>query len=227
MPRVRVSMAGSGLAPNGNGVAADTSVYPDIGQNPAAVAQFGFPVTGNTPALATNGFPAAGNKQAALFLHRMMYKKSVSREQALQKLKHYCGYQERCHSEVRDKLFQLGVFKKDHDQIIATLIEENYLNEERFAIAFAGGKFRIKNWGRARITAELKQRQVSDYCIRKAMKQIEDEDYLRSFHRIAENKFESLKGEPPMIREKKTREYLMRKGYEMDLVNSLKLRNRS
>lgn len=155
----------------------------------------------------------------------MTYKKSITREQALQKLRHFCGYQERCHSEVRDKLFQLGIFKKDHDEIIATLIEDNYLNEERFAIAFAGGKFRIKKWGRARITAELKQRQVSDYCIRKALKQIEDDDYLQGFHHLAEKKFESLKGEPPMVRQKKTRDFLLRKGYEMQLVNSLKLRD--
>jgi len=69
-----------------------------------------------------------------------MYKKQLTKEQALQKLKQYCAYQERSHSEVRDKLYQLGVWKRDHDEIIGTLIEENYLNEERFAIAYAGGK---------------------------------------------------------------------------------------
>ena len=74
----------------------------------------------------------------------MLYKKSLTKEQALQKLKHYCAYQERCHSEVTEKLYSLGVWKKEHDEIISTLIEENYLNEERFAIAFAGGKFRVK-----------------------------------------------------------------------------------
>ena len=72
-----------------------------------------------------------------------MYKKHLTKEQALQKLKHYCAYQERCHSEVKEKLFNLGVWKKEHDEIISTLIEENYLNEERFAVAYAGGHFRI------------------------------------------------------------------------------------
>jgi len=72
----------------------------------------------------------------------MKLKQDLTKEQALQKLKHYCAYQERCHSEVRDKLFKLGVYKRFHDEIIASLIEENYLNEERFAIAYAGGKWR-------------------------------------------------------------------------------------
>ena len=85
------------------------------------------------------------NVVACIFLYRfeqMIQRKYLTKEQALQKLKHYCGYQERSHSEVKEKLYSLGVGKKDHDEIISTLIEENYLNEERFAIAFAGGKFR-------------------------------------------------------------------------------------
>ena len=81
----------------------------------------------------------------------MLYKKFLTKEQAMQKLKHYCAYQERCHSEVRDKLYRLSVWKKDHDEIIAALIEENYLDEERFAMAFAGGKFRMNQWGRIKI----------------------------------------------------------------------------
>ena len=153
-----------------------------------------------------------------------MYKKYLTSQQALQKLKHYCAYQERCHSEVRDKLYSLGVFKKEHDEIIATLIEENYLNEERFAIAFAGGKYRIKHWGRARIRAELKQKQVSDYCIKKALQQIEEADYLKTFSKLAADKYESLKGEQYLIREKKTKDYLLRKGYEPEMIWALKLR---
>ena len=102
-----------------------------------------------------------------------MYKKYLTKEQALQKLKHYCAYQERCHSEVKEKLFSLGIWKKDHDEIVATLIEESYLNEERFAIAFASGRFQIKQWGRVKIKYELKQKQVSEYSIKKALKQDE------------------------------------------------------
>ena len=147
-----------------------------------------------------------------------MYKKSLTKEQALQKLKHYCAYQERCHSEVKEKLYQLGVWKKDHDEIIAALIEENYLNEERFAIAYAGGKFRVKQWGRVKIKYELKQKQVSDYSIKKAMKQIDEEEYLSVLNKLAKEKYAALKSEQYLVRKKKTMDYLLAKGFESDLV---------
>ena len=150
-----------------------------------------------------------------------MYKKYLTKEQAVQKLKHYCAYQERCHAEVKEKLYNLGVWKKEHDEIIATLIEENYLNEERFAIAYAGGRFRIKQWGRVKIKYELKQKQVSEYCIKKALKQIEEEDYLKTLQKLANQKYASLKSEQHLIRKKKTMDYLMAKGFEMDLVRGV------
>ena len=150
-----------------------------------------------------------------------MYKKQLTKEQALQKLKHYCAYQERCHSEVKDKLYQLGVWKKEHDEIIAALIEENYLNEERFAVAFAGGKFRIKQWGRVRIKYELKQKQVSEYSIKKAMKQIDEEEYLSLLNKLAKEKYAALKNEQYLIRKKKTMDYLAAKGFEADLVRKV------
>ena len=148
----------------------------------------------------------------------MLYKKYFTKEQALQKLKQYCAYQERCHSEVKDKLYKLGVWKKEHDEIIATLIEENYLNEERFAIAFAGGKFRVKQWGRVKIKYELKQKQVSEYCIKKALKQIEEGDYLKVLNKLAKEKYASLKREQYLVRKKKTMNFLIGKGYEIELV---------
>lgn len=147
-----------------------------------------------------------------------MYKKQITKEQALQKLKHYCAYQERCHSEVKEKLYNLGAWKKDHDEIIATLIEENYLNEERFAIAFAGGKFRVKQWGRVKIKYELKQKQVSEYCIKKSLKQIDEEEYIKVLNKLAKDKYTSLKSEQYLIRKKKTMDYLIAKGFEMDLI---------
>lgn len=149
----------------------------------------------------------------------VLYKKSLTKEQALQKLKHYCAYQERCHSEVKSKLFELGVRKTDHDELIANLIEEDYLNEERFAMAFARGKFRLKQWGRIKIKYELKQKQVSDYCIKKALKQIEEEEYLEILKKLAEEKYAALKGEQYLVRKKKTMDYLSQKGFEAQLVN--------
>lgn len=147
-----------------------------------------------------------------------MYKKQITKEQALQKLKHYCAYQERCHSEVKEKLYNLGAWKKDHDEIIATLIEENYLNEERFALAFAGGKFRVKQWGRVKIKYELKQKQLSEYCIKKSLKQIDEEEYIKVLNKLAKDKYTSLKSEQYLIRKKKTMDYLIAKGFEMDLI---------
>lgn len=148
----------------------------------------------------------------------MLYKKYLTKEQALQKLKHYCAYQERSHSEVKEKLYDLGVWKKEHDEIIATLIEENYLNEERFAIAFAGGRFRIKHWGRVKIKYELKQKQVSDYCISKALKQIDEEEYIGVLNKLAAEKYAALKAEQYLVRKKKTTDYLVQKGFEHALI---------
>jgi regulatory protein len=147
-----------------------------------------------------------------------MYKKYLTKEQAIQKLKHYCGYQERCHAEVKTKLYELGVRKADHDEIISTLIEENYLNEERFAIAFAGGKFRMKQWGRIKIKYELKQKQVSEYNIKNALKQLNEEDYIKTLTELTEEKYAVLKNEQWMVRKKKTMDYLMQKGFEPALI---------
>ncbi|MBS1758628.1 MAG: RecX family transcriptional regulator [Bacteroidetes bacterium] len=150
-----------------------------------------------------------------------MYKKQLTKEQALQKLKHYCAYQERCHSEVIEKLYSLGVWKKEHDTIIATLIEENYLNEERFAMAYAGGKWRQKQWGRVKIKYELKQKQVSEYCVKKALKQIDEEEYEQVLKKLAGDKYNALKQFQYLIRKKKTIDYLIQKGFEHSLVQTV------
>jgi len=145
-------------------------------------------------------------------------KRLLSKEQALQKLRQYCAYQERSHYEVKQKLWDLGVRRADHDEIISVLIEEDYLNEERFAKAFAGGKFRMKEWGRKKIYYALKEKQVSEYNIKKAMKEIDDEEYQKVLFELAEKKYDSLKGEQYLVRKKKTMDYLLQKGYEPGLV---------
>lgn len=152
----------------------------------------------------------------------MLYKKQISKEQALQKAKHYCGYQERSHYEVREKLYALGMHKQQVEELISQLIEENYLNEERFAIEFAGGKFRMKQWGRVKIKYELKQKKVSEYCIKKALKQIDEDDYLKSLNTLAKKKWNSIKGEGVnhFVKMSKTTTYLMQKGFESDLIQS-------
>ena len=148
-------------------------------------------------------------------------KKTLTKEQALQKLRHYCGYQERCHSEVKEKLYNLGIFKNEQDAIIATLIEEGYLDEERFAVAFAGGKFRVKKWGRVKIKYELKQKQVSEYSIKKALQQIKEDDYRDVLKKLINEKNASLKNEQPLVRKKKTIDYLLQRGFETELVREM------
>jgi regulatory protein len=144
---------------------------------------------------------------------------SLSPEQALQKARYYCGYQERCHSEVQEKLYSFGLRKPQVESALATLIEERYLNEERFAIQFAGGHFRLKHWGKVRIRYQLKQKKVSDYCIRTALAAIDDEAYMEGLARLAEKKWEELAVETnPMVRKSKWQEYLLRKGYESDRI---------
>ncbi|WP_298740242.1 regulatory protein RecX [uncultured Chitinophaga sp.] len=136
----------------------------------------------------------------------------------LQKLRHYCAYQERCHSEVAAKCRELGLRGDAADAAIADLIADNFLNEERFAKAFAGGKFRLKQWGRRKITIELQQRQVSPYCIKKALQEIDDADYRETLHKLAGKKYASLEGEHPLKRKQKTIQHLIQKGFETDLI---------
>lgn len=147
-----------------------------------------------------------------------MIKKTLTQEQALQKLRHYCGYQERCHQDAIEKLFQLGVRRNWHDEILATLIEENYLNEERYAIQFAAGHFNSRQWGRKKILFALKEKRISEYCIKKALKQLDEADYLKSLKDLAEKKYESLKNDQYLVRKKKTIDFLLQKGYEYELV---------
>jgi regulatory protein len=152
----------------------------------------------------------------------MIQQKHLTKEQGFQKIKHYCAYQERCHSEIKEKLYSLGLWKKDAEEIISQLIEENYLNEERFAILFAGGRFRLKQWGRVKIKYELKQRQVSEYCIKKAMKEIDEASYQKTFNKLATEKLKTLKSEKNIfIKKRKVQDYLLQKGYEHEMIKEL------
>jgi regulatory protein len=149
-----------------------------------------------------------------------MLGKRLNKEQAFQKLKHYCTYQERSHDEVKQKLYGFGLYRQDVEETISTLIEENYLNEERFAIAFAGGRFRMKQWGRIKIEYELKQKKVSSYCIKKALGEIDEEAYLKSLAQLAKKKWSSLRGPgiTNYIKSAKTTTYLLQKGFERQLI---------
>lgn len=150
-----------------------------------------------------------------------MFKTQLTKEQALQKARHFCAYQERCHQEVKEKLYDYGLKRIDVDEIMAELVQENYLNEERFAIQFAGGKFRIKHWGRQKIKYELKLRQISDYCIKKALQSIDEDDYERTYNELVEDKISKLKTEKNIfIKKRKLQDHLKLKGYEQDLISA-------
>lgn len=151
-----------------------------------------------------------------------MNNKYYSKEEALQKAKQYCAYQERCHSEVKEKLYSFGMNKKEVDELLSELISENYLNEERFATLYAGGKFRIKQWGRVKIKYSLKQKQVSPYCINKALAAIDEDDYDRTMAKLFEQKLKTLKSEKNIfIKKRKIQDHLMQKGFETDLIRKL------
>lgn len=137
---------------------------------------------------------------------------------------HYCQYQERCHKEVRNKLYEIGFTTDEVNRQIAELIESGILNEERFAIAFARGKFRLLQWGRIKIKQQLKLRGISEYCIKKALKEIDNEEYSRVLTQLAVKKLSSLKRDKnTLLRKAKTCRYLLQKGYEKALIiNALK-----
>jgi regulatory protein len=145
----------------------------------------------------------------------------LSKEQAFQKIKQFCAYQERCHQEVKEKLYGFGLYKEEVEGLIARLIEENYLDEERFAIQFAGGKYRMKHWGKKKIEYELRQRQVSPYCIRKALAQITEDDYLATLEKLARAKYDSVKEPNPFSTRVKVTAYLLQKGFEPDAIREM------
>ena len=117
-------------------------------------------------------------------------------------------------------MYAFGLYKKEVEEVITRLIEEDYLNEERFAIAYAGGKFRMKAWGKNKIVQGLKEKRVSDYCIRLAMKAINDENYNATITKLASVKWKTLRSEPNIfIRMRKTQDYLLQKGFEPNLIN--------
>ncbi len=145
-------------------------------------------------------------------------KKYVSKEEALHKLQRYCAYQDRCHQEVRTKLLELGIYGDDLEEIISDLIQENFLNEERFARSFARGKFRIKKWGRNRILQELKKRNISGYCLRMAMTEIEEGEYLKTLKEVLKKKDGLLKEQNSFKRKNKLAQYGISRGFENNLI---------
>lgn len=148
-------------------------------------------------------------------------KKWISKFDALAKLQRYCAYQDRCHQEVRKKLYDLGMYGDELEEIIVQLIEEKFLDEERFSRSYVRGKFRINKWGKVRIKQELKRRNISDYCIRKGMEEINEDAYLEQAKEVIQNKNKLLKESDAFKRRNKLASYAIRRGYESELVWSI------
>ncbi len=139
-------------------------------------------------------------------------------KEAVQKIEHYCAYQERCHEEVIQKLRSMKMNSEEIDQIIGQLISENFLNEERFACSFARGKHRIKHWGKIRITNELKFRGINQTLINTALKEISPEEYYETFETLANRNWESIRETNALKKRKKFCDFMLRKGFESNLV---------
>ena len=139
--------------------------------------------------------------------------------EAKRKLENYCAYQDRCHKEVIDKLKRMRMIPEAIDQIVTQLIEDNFLNEERFAKSFARGKFNIKKWGKNRIVNELKQRQISRYNIATALKEIDEETYIETLDTLAKKRLEQITETNLQKKHKKLADYLLYRGWESHLVN--------
>lgn len=139
-------------------------------------------------------------------------------QQGLIKMAKYCAYQERCHEEVRQKLYNSYLNPDEVEEVIIQLIEQKYLNEARFAESFVGGKFRLKGWGRKKIKAALEQKKISKNCIKSALESITDEAYEEQILKWIEKKWASEKSSIFFVKKQKTIQFLLGKGYEYDLI---------
>ncbi|RIV22590.1 RecX family transcriptional regulator [Fibrisoma montanum] len=140
---------------------------------------------------------------------------------ALRKAASFCAYQERTQQEVRERLNDWGVYGDDAEEVIAELIQQNYLNEERFAKSFAGGKFRVKGWGKRKIKQHLQQRGITGYNLEQAMKEIAPTDYRAALADLLDKKRRTLRDDNPLVVKQKLVRYALSKGYESDLIFSV------
>ena len=144
--------------------------------------------------------------------------KTLSAQQVKQKIERYCAYQERSHQEVRKKLYDFGLYRDDVEEMLSSLITEGYLNEERFSKAFAGGKFRMKKWGRNKIAHALEGKGVSQNCIRIGLKEIDEQEYVAALRVLLKQKASGLEEDSVYVVRDRLSRFAIQKGYEPDLV---------
>jgi regulatory protein len=212
-----------------------------VGGNDKPVGGNGEPVRGNEENVDSNSEAVTGNNEdvkansnivaynhdytntrdknkTIIYLKNQTQNKTYTLQEASQKLEHYCSYQERCHNEVVEKLRSMRMIPQAIDEIVVHLIQHNFLNEERFACAFARGKHRIKFWGKIRIVSELKFRNISKYNIDKALQEISAAEYAETFHKLAEHHWGTMRENNPLKKKKKFCDFMLRKGFENGLV---------
>lgn len=144
--------------------------------------------------------------------------KTLTPAQAREKIRRYCAFQERSHQEVRNKLYEYGIYRSDIDEMLADLITEGYLNEERFSKAFAGGKFRMKKWGRIKISHALESKGISPNCIRIGLKEIDETSYVNTLRELLEEKSRQIDEGDIFVLRDRISKYVIQKGYEPDIV---------
>lgn len=145
-------------------------------------------------------------------------KTTLTTSEITSKLEYYCSYQDRCHKEVEQKLRSFTLLPKLKEQVIIHLIENKYIDEERFAKSFARGKHNYKGWGKNRIVQELKYREISKRNIDLALLELPNEVYLANFHQLAEKNWNGIKERKGQKKNKKFVDFLLRKGYETSLI---------
>jgi regulatory protein len=146
------------------------------------------------------------------------FKKRLNPTEALAKIQRYCAYQERSHKEVKNKLYDYGLYEEQADAVIAQLITDGFLNEERFAKAFAIGKFRMKKWGRLKIINELEFLGLTKNCIQRGLKEIDPTDYARTLKLLIKKKANEIKEENLYKKRDKVARFVISKGYEPETV---------
>ncbi len=144
--------------------------------------------------------------------------RAFSIQEATKKMEGYCAYQDRCHKEVTQKLRDMGMIPLAINEIIGHLIQKNYLDEERFAKSFARGKFKTKKWGKKRIVNELKQRDITKYNINIALKEIDEQEYLKTLDNLAKKRLRQISETNIQKRKRKLADYLLYRGWESHLV---------
>lgn len=142
----------------------------------------------------------------------------LTKLQAKKRAESFCAYQERSQQEIRDKLYKWGQYPADVENIIVDLITDNFLNEERFTLAYTSGKFKIKQWGKIKIAHGLKFKRIPPRLVNEALNTIDPDEYFHTLTQIIEKKARVLSEKEPYKRKMKLAQYAISRGFEKDLI---------